>query len=110
MSTIPALVLHVDTERMNQSEDAREMADLNLSFLLLAQRMLRESRAAAMLRLGMSSEAAEMILAMTMPQAIRFASSNFALCYFRLDEIPGVQPLAQLQSSSSSIEERLLAA
>lgn len=95
---------------MNQSEDAREIADLNLSLQLLAQRMLREGRAAAMLRLGMSSEAAEMILAMTLPQAVRFASSNYALCYFRLDDIPAVQPLAQPQSSSSSIEERLLAA
>lgn len=110
MSTIPALVRHLDTEQMNQPEDVREMADLNLSFLLLAQRMLRESRAAAMLRLGMSREAADMILAMTMPQAVRFASSNFALCYFRLDEIPAVQPLVQPQSSSSSLAELRLAA
>jgi flagellar transcriptional activator FlhD len=73
---------------MNAADASKEIADLNLNYMLLAQKLLREDKAAAMLRLGTSAEMAELLIAMSLPELIRLASSNFVLCGFRLDDLP----------------------
>ena len=73
---------------MNAAEASKEIADLNLTYMLLAQKLLREDRAAAMLRLGTSPEMADLLIGMTLPEVIRIATSNFVLCAFRLDDLP----------------------
>jgi flagellar transcriptional activator FlhD len=77
------------------TEMSKEIADLNLTYMLLAQKLLREDRAAAMLRLGISAEMADLLVGMSLAETIRIAASNFVLCAFRLDELPIVQNVMQ---------------
>lgn len=80
---------------MAPPEMSKEIADLNLTYMLLAQKLLREDKAAAMLRLGLSSEMADLLAGMSLAETIRLAASNFVLCAFRLDELPIVQNVIQ---------------
>jgi flagellar transcriptional activator FlhD len=73
---------------MTASDATREIADLNLTYMLLAQKLLREDKAGAMLRLGISPEMADLLIGMTLAEVIKIAASNFVLCAFRLDELP----------------------
>lgn len=77
------------------ADAAKEIADLNLTYMLLAQKMLRSDRAAAMLRLGISPAVADMLSAMPLAEVIKLAASNFVLCTFRLDELPGFRSVAE---------------
>jgi flagellar transcriptional activator FlhD len=80
---------------MNAANVSKEIADLNLTYMLLAQKLLREDKAAAMLRLGTSAEMAELLIGMSLPEVIRIATSNFVLCAFRLDELPALRTVMQ---------------
>jgi flagellar transcriptional activator FlhD len=74
---------------------SREIAELNLTYMLLAQKLLREDRASAMLRLGISAEMADLLIGMSLAETLKIAASNFVLCAFRLDELPIVQTVMQ---------------
>jgi flagellar transcriptional activator FlhD len=82
-------------------EASKEIADLNLTYMLLAQKLLREDRAAAMLRLGVSAEMADLLIGMSLAETIRIAASNFVLCAFRLDELPIVKSVMQGERQAS---------
>ncbi len=71
---------------MQTQHMASEIRELNLSYLLLAKQMLHEDRAAAMYRLGISSEVADIVVNLTAGQIIKMAASNLLLCRFRLDD------------------------
>ena len=73
---------------MKAAEASKEIADLNLTYILLAQKLLREDRVSAMLQLGISAEMADLLAAMSLADVIRVATSSFVLCGFRLDELP----------------------
>lgn len=84
------------TETSVDAADAnKEIADLNLTYMLLAQKMLREDRAAAMLRLGISGEMADLLAGMSLGEVVKLATSNFVLCAFRLDELPVFRTVMQ---------------
>ncbi|MGV3572679.1 MAG: flagellar transcriptional regulator FlhD [Ramlibacter sp.] len=80
---------------MEAADASKEIADLNLTYMLLAQKMLREDRAAATLRLGVSPEMADLLVGMSLMEVIQLATSNFVLCGFRLDELPVVRSVMQ---------------
>ncbi|MEX3556364.1 MAG: flagellar transcriptional regulator FlhD [Burkholderia gladioli] len=65
------------------SELHDEIRELNLSYLMLAQRMLREDREAGMYRLGISIELAEIIEKFAMAQVVKLSASTILLCRFR---------------------------
>jgi flagellar transcriptional activator FlhD len=92
---------------MNKVDASKEIADLNLTYVLLAQKLLRQDRVAAMLRLGISAELADLLIGMSLAQVIKLATSNFVLCAFRLNELPLAtltpQREASLQQSHMSI-------
>jgi len=73
---------------MPATDATQEISDLNLTYILLAQKLLRQDRAAAMLRLGISAEMADVLIAMSLAEVVKLATSNFVLCAFRLDELP----------------------
>ena len=73
---------------MPPADATKEIADLNLTYLLLAQKLLRQDRASAMLRLGLGSEVADVLIGMSLAEVVKLATSNFVLCAFRLDELP----------------------
>ncbi|MDN5842595.1 MAG: flagellar transcriptional regulator FlhD [Alcaligenaceae bacterium] len=63
-----------------------DIREVNLSYLLLAQRLLRENLAAGMFRLGFDADVAETIIKLSPAQIIRLASSSSVLCAFRLND------------------------
>lgn len=86
---------------MTGNDISKEIADLNLTYMLLAQRMLKQDRAAAMFRLGVSQELADMLLGMSLAQIVKLAASNFLLCSFRLDDQPSMAAVVQGDGESS---------
>ncbi|KND54713.1 Flagellar transcriptional activator FlhD [Candidatus Paraburkholderia kirkii] len=66
---------------------------MNLSYLLLAQRLLHEDRVSAMYRLGLSS--------LTLTQAVKVASSSHLLCRFRFDDHTILSSLADKDKSAA---------
>jgi flagellar transcriptional activator FlhD len=80
---------------MDAADASKEIADLNLTYMLLAQKLLREDKAAAMLRLGISAEMANLLVGMSLAEVIKLAASNFLLCAFRLDEQPAFRHVVQ---------------
>lgn len=68
------------------SEMLDEIRELNLSYLLIAQRMLREDKPTAMYRLGVADDMAEIMLQLSVPQTVELATSGQMLCRFRFDD------------------------
>ncbi|PPE67862.1 flagellar transcriptional regulator FlhD [Caldimonas caldifontis] len=63
-----------------------EIREANLSYLMLAQNLIRADRAEALFRLGISEETADMIAVLSPAQIMRVASGNTLLCRFRMDD------------------------
>lgn len=63
-----------------------EIRDANLSYLMLAQQMIRSDKAAAVFRLGISSEIADIIEGLSNAQIMKLASTNMMLARFRFDD------------------------
>ncbi len=72
--------------RMDKNGIVSEVADLNLAYLLLAQRLVREDHATAMFRLGLSREVADLLGSLSLSQVVKLAASNVLLCRFRFDD------------------------
>lgn len=63
-----------------------EIRDANLTYLMLAQQMLRVDRAEALYRLGLSSEVADIVSSLTTAQLLKIASTTLLLARFRFDD------------------------
>lgn len=81
------------TPDKDSTESCKEISDLNLCYMLLAQKLLREDRVRGALRLGISDEVADVLLGMSLPEIVRLATTNLVLCAFRLDDGPVVRML-----------------
>ena len=71
---------------MNTEQLMGEIRELNLGYLLLAQQMINNDRAAAMFRLGISNDVADILERLSPGQILKMATSNMLLCRFRLDD------------------------
>ena len=71
---------------MNADQILTEIREANLSYLMLAQSLIRSDRDQALFRLGVSEETANMISALTPAQMMKIASGNTLLCRFRMDD------------------------
>ena len=71
---------------MNTMQLHEGIRDINLSYLMLAQQMVKQDKSAAIFRLGLSQDLVELIGGLTPAQIIKMASSNVLLCGFRFDE------------------------
>ena len=63
-----------------------EIREANLSYLILAQNMIRADRTEALIRLGLSEDVAGIIDQLTAGQLLRIAASNMLMCRFRFDD------------------------
>ena len=63
-----------------------EIQEINLRYMLLAQRMLREDKAAASYRLGLSQDVADVLADLTPSQVIKMAACGVLLPRFRFDD------------------------
>ena len=71
---------------MNADQILMEIREVNLSYLMLAQSLVRSDREQALFRLGISEESAHLIATLSPLQIMKLASSNMLLCRFRADD------------------------
>ncbi len=71
---------------MTANDMMAEIRDANLSYLMLAQQMIRSDKATAIFRLGLSKEIADLIEGMSNAQILKLAASNMMLARFRFDD------------------------
>jgi flagellar transcriptional activator FlhD len=63
-----------------------EIREANLTYLMLAQNLIRADRAEALYRLGISQDAADLIVNLSPAQVLRVAQGNMLLCRMRVDD------------------------
>ena len=71
---------------MNSEQILAEIREANLSYLMLAQSLIRTDLEQALYRLGVSEDNAALIGALTPAQMMKIAASNTLLCRFRMDD------------------------
>ena len=71
---------------MNSEQILAEIREANLSYLMLAQSLIRTDREQALFRLGVSEETAALIGTLTPAQMMKIATTNTLLCRFRMDD------------------------
>jgi flagellar transcriptional activator FlhD len=72
---------------MDRSSETREsIREINLSYIMLAQRMFR---------LGLSSELADLLAGLSLAQIVKLASSDQLLCFFRFNDHAMLSALTQ---------------
>lgn len=71
---------------MKTTELNNEIREINLAYLMLAQQMIRDDREAAMFRLGITAEIADVLEGLSPAQVVRMAQTNMLLCRFRFDD------------------------
>jgi flagellar transcriptional activator FlhD len=74
-----------DTDMTNEQLTA-EIREANLTYLMLAQNLIRQDKVEAQFRLGVSEESADLLVALSPMQLSKIASSNMLLCRFRMDD------------------------
>lgn|SRR5690625_3020858 len=83
------------------NEDIRE---LNLSYLLVAQRILREDEVAGAARMGIDPDTAEILKKLTLAQVTALAHSHSVICSFRLNDAQLLTSLTK-QPFRSSLQQ-----
>lgn len=63
-----------------------EIRETNLTYLMLAQTLIRKDKAEALFRLGLPEESADLLAALSPAQLLKIASTNMLLCRFRADD------------------------
>ncbi len=71
---------------MNADQILTEIREANLSYLMLAQSLIRADREQALFRLGIGEETAALIALLTPAQMMKIASGNTLLCKIRMDD------------------------
>ena len=71
---------------MNADQILTEIREANLSYLMLAQSLIRADKEQALFRLGISEESSALIALLTPAQMMKIASGNTLLCRFRMDD------------------------
>jgi len=71
---------------MNMNDMMAEIRDANLSYLMLAQQMIRSDKAAAIFRLGIGAEIADLLEKLSNSQLLKLAGANMMLARFRFDD------------------------
>ena len=71
---------------MNADQILAEIREANLSYLMLAQSLIRSDRDQALFRLGVSEDTAMLIDKLTPAQIMKMSVGNTLLCRFRMDD------------------------
>src|SRR5579859_8070465 len=83
------------------SEMLSEIKEVNLAYLLLAQRLFREDKTMGMFRMGIADELADVLANLSLAQTVKLAASNQLLCRFRFDDDAVLSALADKGKSSA---------
>ncbi|ARU31715.1 flagellar transcriptional regulator FlhD [Sulfuriferula sp. AH1] len=71
---------------MTVNDMLAEIRDANLSYLMLAQQMIRADKATAIFRLGIDAQIAELIEGLSNAQLLKLSGTNMMLARFRFDD------------------------
>ena len=71
---------------MTADQILAEIREANLSYLMLAQSLIRSDREQALFRLGVSEDTATLIGSLSPAQMMKIAGGNTLLCRFRMDD------------------------
>jgi len=80
---------------MSDQETVDSIQEINLSYLMLAQRMLHKDRAVGMFRLGLSGQLADLLAGLTLAQVVKLATADQLLCFFRFNDHTMLSALTQ---------------
>ena len=83
---------------MTPDQILAEIREANLSYLMLAQSLVRHDREQALFRLGINEETATLLSSMTSAQMMKIATGNQLLCRFRMDDDVAAPPAARCTS------------
>lgn len=89
-----------DSIAMND-EIAREISDINLAYILLAQKLVKQDKAASMMRLGIGSKLADMLANMSITQIIKLSNSKFLIFSPRLDDEASIHAVGSEDKDSA---------
>lgn len=70
---------------MNYNEQLQNIHNVNLSYLLLAQRLIRDDQLAAGFQLGLDDHTIEILKDLSLPQLIKLSSIGQLICRLRVD-------------------------
>jgi len=85
---------------MSPNDYLSEIRDVNLSYLMIAQQMIRQDRAEAIFRLGISGEIADLIAGLSNAQVLKMAGSNMMLTRFRFTDTAILETLLRDKATS----------
>ena len=71
---------------MNSEQILAEIREANLSYLMLAQSLVRADRDQALFRLGINEDTATLLTKLTPAQMMKMSVGNTLLCRFRMDD------------------------
>lgn len=71
---------------MNANSMLDEIREANLTYLVLAQNMIREDKPQAIYRLGVSDDVVRMIESLTPAQLVKVAATNQLVCRFACND------------------------
>ncbi len=71
---------------MNTDQVLADIREANLSYLMLAQSLIRDDRAQALFRLGINEETASLVAALSPAQVMRIAGGTTLVCRMRFDD------------------------
>ena len=71
---------------MQNEQILAEIREINLSYLMLAQSLIRTDREQALFRLGISEETATLLEMLSPAQMMKIASGNTLLCRMRVND------------------------
>ena len=71
---------------MTHDQMLSEIREANLTYLMLAQNLIRQDKAEAVFRLGINEDSAELLASLSAAQIMKLASGNTLLCRFRVDD------------------------
>lgn len=71
---------------MTNDQMLDEIREANLTYLMLAQNLIRQDKAEAVFRLGLNEDSADLLAALSAAQVLKLASGNTLLCRFRVDD------------------------
>jgi flagellar transcriptional activator FlhD len=73
-------------DTMKANNMLEEIREANLTYLMLAQNMIREDKPQAMYRLGVSEDVAGMIESLTPAQLVKVAATSQLVCRFACND------------------------
>lgn len=71
---------------MNANQIHEEIKETNLSFMLIAQQLIRSDKNSAMTSFGVNEEMADLVAGLSPAQLLKMSASNMLLCCFHFDE------------------------